>query len=58
VLCHRGDYFDIIEFWVENQLLIELLPPEMVTQYLTFMKPQSLQEAVQAAAASNQPVAT
>jgi hypothetical protein len=58
VLCHRGDYFDIIEFWVENQLLIELLPPEIVTQYLMFMKPQSLQGAARAAAASNQPVAT
>jgi hypothetical protein len=57
VLCHRGDYFDIIEFWVENQLLIELLPPEMVTQYLTFMKPESLQQAVQAAAASSRSVA-
>jgi hypothetical protein len=30
VQCHRGDYFDIIEFWLENQLLIELLPPELV----------------------------
>ncbi len=46
VHCHRGDYFDVIEFWVENQLLIELLPPEIVTQYLTFMEPQSLQEFV------------
>jgi hypothetical protein len=57
VLCHRGGYFDILEFWVENQLLIELLPPEMVTQYLTFMKPESLQQAVQAAAASSRSVA-
>ena len=36
VHCHRGDYFDVIEFWVENQLLIELLPPEIVGQYLAF----------------------
>jgi hypothetical protein len=44
VLCRRGDdYFDVIEFWLENQLLIELLPPELVTQYLTFMEPRSLQ---------------
>ncbi len=43
--CRRGDdYFDVIEFWVENQLLIELLPPELVTKYLTFMEPRSLQE--------------
>ncbi|MGH2414079.1 MAG: hypothetical protein ACRDEA_10385 [Microcystaceae cyanobacterium] len=43
VLCRRDDYFDVIEFWVENQLLIELLSPELVTEYLTFMEPQSLQ---------------
>lgn len=44
VLCQRGDdYFDVIEFWLENQLLIELLSPELVTQYLTFMEPRSLQ---------------
>jgi hypothetical protein len=45
VLCRRGDdYFDVIEFWIENQLLIELLPPELVTKYLAFMEPRSLQE--------------
>jgi hypothetical protein len=55
VHCHRGDYFDVIEFWVENQLLLEFLPPEIVTQYLTFMEPRSLQQALQAAAA--QPIA-
>jgi hypothetical protein len=55
--CRRGDnYFDVIEFWVENQLLIELLPPEIVDQYLTFMSPESLLAAAQAAAAQ-QPTA-
>jgi hypothetical protein len=50
--CRRGDnYFDIIEFWVENQLLIELLPPEIVDGYLAFMSPESLVAAAQAAAA-------
>jgi hypothetical protein len=53
VRCHRGDYFDVIEFWLENQLLIELLPPEMITQYLTFMAPQSLQELMRSAAVSH-----
>jgi hypothetical protein len=52
VQCHRGDYFDVIEFWLENQLLIELLPPEIIDQYLTFMEPRSLQ-----AEASRQPTA-
>jgi hypothetical protein len=49
VYCNRHDYFDVIEFWVENQLLLEFLPPEIVTQYLTFMEPRSLQEAARAA---------
>jgi hypothetical protein len=57
VHCRRGDnYFDVIEFWVENQLLIELLPPELVDQYLAFMSPESLVAAAQAAAAQ-QPTA-
>jgi hypothetical protein len=47
VYCNRHDYFDVIEFWVENQLLVEFLPPEIVTKYLTFMGPQSLQQFVQ-----------
>lgn len=51
VHCRRGDnYFDVIEFWVENQLLFELLPPEIVDRYLAFMSPESLQAAAKAAA--------
>jgi hypothetical protein len=51
VYCRRGDnYFDVIEFWVENQLLIELLPPEIVDRYLAFMSPESLLAIAQAAA--------
>jgi hypothetical protein len=57
VYCRRGDYFDVIEFWVENQLLIELLPPELAAQYLSFMKPESLQEVARLVAASYQPTA-
>jgi hypothetical protein len=54
VQCRRGDdYFDVIEFWVENQLLIELLPPEIIERYLTFMEPRSLQEIARKAAVSN-----
>jgi hypothetical protein len=50
VYCRRGDYFDVIEFWVENQLLLEFLPPEIVNRYLAFMEPRSLQQVAQAAA--------
>lgn len=35
---------DVIEFWVENHLLLELLPPELAAQYLTFVEPRSLKE--------------
>ncbi len=52
VYCNRHDYFDVIEFWVENQLLLEFLSPEIVTKYLTFMEPRSLQQAAQAAMAA------
>jgi hypothetical protein len=51
VQCQRGDdYFDVIELWIENQLLIELLSPEIVSKYLTFMEPRSLLAIAQAAA--------
>lgn len=40
----RGGVIDVIEFWVENHLLLELLPPELSAQYLTFVEPQSLKE--------------
>jgi hypothetical protein len=52
VYCNRHDYFDVIEFWVENQLLLEFLAPEIVDRYLTFMEPRSLQQAVDATAAA------
>jgi hypothetical protein len=59
VQCRRGDdYFDVIEFWIENQLLIELLPPEIIERYLTFMEPRSLQEMARRMAGSPQPAAT
>jgi hypothetical protein len=36
VRCDRDSFFDVIEFWVENQLMIELLTPEMASKYLAF----------------------
>ncbi|MDX3910207.1 MAG: hypothetical protein QHC67_10360 [Sphingobium sp.] len=29
----RGDFFDVIEVWVENSLLLEVLTPEMQADY-------------------------
>lgn len=40
--CNREGFFDVIEFWVENTLMIELLTPEMTNKYITFMQPDNL----------------
>jgi hypothetical protein len=53
IYAHRGAYFDVIEFWVENQLLIELLPPKIIAQYLAFMEPRSLMLAAQSVPTSH-----
>jgi hypothetical protein len=39
-LCDRAP-FQVIEFWVENQLMLELLPPSIASRYTEFMKPQN-----------------
>lgn len=36
VRCDRESFFDVIEFWVENRLMIEFLIPEMKSKYLDF----------------------
>lgn len=37
VTCNRGGLFDVVELWVENRVLIELLTPEMAKAYLNSM---------------------
>ncbi len=39
--CSRGD-FDIIEFWVENSLLLELATPELAKKYAALFAPENL----------------
>lgn len=35
VRCRRGGLVDVLlEFWVENRLMLELVPPEMMGQFL------------------------
>ncbi|MBD3885750.1 hypothetical protein IFO70_28980 [Phormidium tenue FACHB-886] len=34
---HRKGLFEVIELWVENRVLIELLPPTIAPGYLAFM---------------------
>ncbi len=42
VRCNRDGFFDVIEFWVENTLMVELLTPQMAAKYVEFMQPQNL----------------
>lgn len=41
--CNRGP-FDVIEFWVENWLMLEFLTPEFTTQYLQSIQPQIVEQ--------------
>ncbi|NEP18038.1 MAG: hypothetical protein F6J97_14220 [Leptolyngbya sp. SIO4C1] len=40
--CSRDGLFDVIEFWVENWLMIELLTPAMTAKYLEAFSPERL----------------
>lgn len=44
VRCDREGFFEVIEFWIENRMLIELLPPTLAPKYLSFMQPSSLEQ--------------
>ena len=35
-VCSRGGDFDVVEVWVDNRFLVELLPPEFAARYLDF----------------------
>lgn len=41
VRCSRG-YFDVIELWLENTVLVELTTPELTQQYLAVLSPENL----------------
>lgn len=42
--CSRNDLFEVIEFWLENTVLIEFLPATIAHQYTSFMNPANLYE--------------
>ncbi|MEH2135798.1 hypothetical protein [Nostoc sp.] len=42
--CNRDSFFDVIEFWLENKIMIELLTPEMSAQYLAATQPVNLKK--------------
>lgn len=35
-VCSRGGDFDVVELWVENRILVELLTPAFTARYLRF----------------------
>lgn len=43
--CERGEnFFGVIELWVENHQMLELLTPELAARYLEFMQPHNLKQ--------------
>lgn len=44
-LGDRG-VFKVVEFWLENRLLIEFLPPELASQYLQSIRPQIVEQVL------------
>lgn len=43
--CNRGP-FHVIEVWVENQTMIEILPPDYAAEYLAFTRPENVLAAM------------
>jgi hypothetical protein len=40
-LCQRGPYFRVIEFWVDNCLMLEMMTPEMQAEYQATITPEN-----------------
>ena len=53
--CDRGP-FHVIEVWLENETMVEVLPPEFAAEYLAFTRPDRVtaQMAATPAAAARQ----
>lgn len=45
VRCDRQGFFNLIEFWLENEILLELLPPDLMEKYLASVQPENLKAA-------------
>ena len=48
--CNRGP-FHVIEVWVENETMVEILPPDYAAEYLAFTRPDKVLTAMAGAAA-------
>jgi hypothetical protein len=49
--CDRGP-FHVIEVWVENETMVEVLPPAYAAEYLAFTRPDKVRTAMVAAGTS------
>lgn len=45
--CSRDGLFDVVEFWVENRLMLELLTPTMAARYMECLNPEHLPELIE-----------
>jgi hypothetical protein len=52
--CNRGS-FHVIEVWVENETMIEILPPEYAREYLAITRPENVRAAMAKAPAAPAP---
>jgi len=43
--CNRGP-FHVIEVWVENETMVEILPPDYAAEYLAFTRPDNVRAAM------------
>ncbi|HEY9620057.1 MAG TPA: hypothetical protein V6C78_06795 [Crinalium sp.] len=49
VLCDRDGFFEVIEVWVENRIMLELLPPVLAARYLEFTRPHNARQFIETA---------
>ena len=42
--CSRGGFFDVMELWIENAVLVELLPPSFAAQYKAFARAENIEK--------------
>uniref|UniRef100_B8HT30 VOC domain-containing protein n=1 Tax=Cyanothece sp. (strain PCC 7425 / ATCC 29141) TaxID=395961 RepID=B8HT30_CYAP4 len=47
LLASRDGLFDVVEFWLENRLMLEFLTPEIAPKYLEAFNPQHLSQFVE-----------
>jgi hypothetical protein len=44
-VCHRGDFFRVVEVWVDGDTMLEILDPDMQAEYRKSMTPSNWRKA-------------